>query len=329
MRAKLLFRGAGPQAHPRSVLSPDVERALAAAMATQDGLVTRAVAYRIGLNRRTVATRLRAGVLDEPAPGVLRSAAVAPTWRQQLRLATLVGAGRGVASHRAAAALHRLDGYEPTIVEASVSRPLHLRLPGAVTHEVSRLEPGDLLAVDGIPCTGLARTLADLGSVVPPDAVERALDDARRRGINRRWLRDTAIRLHRPGQAGTGVLLALLDQADADPAVRGSWFEKLVEDCLISAELPPLFRQHWVYDERRRLVAILDLGFPRIKLGVEAHSRKFHFGRVAELRDEDRDHRLARLGWEVLYVGWQGTKRPQAVLELVIETARHRPHFVE
>ena len=106
--------------------------------------------------------------------------------------------------------------------------------------------------------------------------------------------------------------------------MRGSWFEKLVEDCLRSPDLPPLIRQHRVYDERGRLVAILDIGFPAIRLGVEAHSRQFHFGRAAERRDEDRDHRLARLGWEVLYVGWQGAKDHRAVLQLVLETARHR-----
>ena len=55
-----------------------------------------------------------------------------------------------------------------------------------------------------------------------------------------------------------------------------------------------------------RLAGILDLAFPTLRLGVEAHSRQFHFGRGAEHADEDRDHRLARCGWEVLYVGWQG-----------------------
>jgi hypothetical protein len=170
--------------------------------------------------------------------------------------------------------------------------------------------------------TSLARTLADLGSVVGADQVERALDDARRRGTSLRWLRETATRLHRPGQSGTKTLLVLLEHAEGD--VRGSWFEKLVEDCLRCGDLPPLVRQHRVRDDRGRIAGILDLAFPTIKLGVEAHSRQFHFGRTVERRDEDRDHRLARLGWEVLYVGWQGAKRPSELLALVRDVARHR-----
>jgi very-short-patch-repair endonuclease len=150
------------------------------------------------------------------------------------------------------------------------------------------------------------------------------LDDVRRRGVSLRWLDETASRLHRPGQSGTGVLLRLLAVAWEMPAVRGSWFEKLVEDCLQSSELPPLVRQHAVRGSDGRLAGILDLAFPSIRLGVEAHSRQFHFGRAAEHGDEDRDHRLARCGWEVLYVGWQGTRRPVEVLALVIDTARHR-----
>ncbi len=178
--------------------------------------------------------------------------------------------------------------------------------------------------IDGIPVTGLARTLCDLGSVVDASMVERALDDARRRQVSLLWLEQTVSRLHRPGQAGTGVLRDLLAEARSQPTVRGSWFERLVEDCLRSPDLPPLVRQHAVRDRDGRLAGILDLAFPSIRLGVEAHSRQFHFGYEAEHRDEDRDHRLARCGWEVLYVGWQGARCPEDVLALVVDTARHR-----
>ena len=136
---------------------------------------------------------------------------------------------------------------------------------------------------------------------------------------------ETATRLHRPGQSGTGVLLRLLAAAKETPSRAAdhgsrSWSRTASR----SPELPPLTRQHAVHDSDGRLAGVLDLAFPALRLGVEAHSRQFHFGRVAERADEDRDHRLARCGWEVLYVGWQQTRRPDAVLALVIDTARHR-----
>ena len=158
-----------------------------------------------------------------------------------------------------------------------------------------------------MPVTGLARTLCDLGSVVGSDRVERALDDTRRRGVSLRWIQETAERLHRPGQAGTGILLTLLGDGPAGnqrSEARGS--RSWSSDACAAPDLPTLARQHVVRDADGRLVGILDLAFPTLRLGVEAHSRQFHFGRGAEHADEDRDHRLARCGWEVLYVGWQG-----------------------
>jgi hypothetical protein len=297
--------------------------------AAQHGRITRAQAEDHGLTRRMIVRRIAAGVLDEPHPGVLRLVGAPATWEQRVMAVVLSSGGRAVASHRCAAALHGLDGFPRSMVEVSVTRPWRLRREGIVVHQAQTLPQHDVTAVAGIPLTGLARTLADLGSVLDPSHVERALDDVRRRGVSLRWIQATAERLHRPGQAGTGVLRTLLDAARTEPTLRGSWFERLVEACLHSPELPPLVRQHRVFDGRGRLAGILDLAFPTLRLGVEAHSRQFHFGRLPEQADEDRDHRLARCGWEVLYVGWQSTKRPADLLALVLETAKHRRSLVE
>jgi very-short-patch-repair endonuclease len=301
-----------------------VPEGLPALFAAQHGLASVTQARAFGLNHRMVRRREELGELDRPSSGVIRLLAAPCSWEQQAMLAILASRGDAVASHRTAAALHGLDGCVPGPIEVSVVRPRRLRLSDVTVHQVADLDQRDVLRVRGIPCTGLARTLCDLGSVVAPDAVERAFDDARRRGVSLRWLEITATRLHGPGQRGTGVLLRVLADARRAPTVRGSWFEKLVEDCLQSSELPPLVRQHEVHDDDGRLVGILDLAFPSIRLGVEAHSRQFHFGRAAEHRDEDRDHRLASCGWEMLYVGWQGTRHPDELLAVVVAAARHR-----
>jgi very-short-patch-repair endonuclease len=292
--------------------------------AVQKALITTKQARQHGVSRAMEARRVAAGQLDRPQPGVLRLRAAPISPEQAVMAAVLATAGHAVASHRSAAALHGLDGCALDLVELSVTRGHRVQIPNLAVHHVQALDVQDLTVVDGVPTTGLARTLCDLGSVVHPDRVERAFDDARRRNTSVRWIEATAIRLHRPGQAGTGVLLRLIEQARADPSVRGSWFEKLVEDCLRSPALPTLVRQHRVHDEHGRLAGILDLAIPSLRLGVEAHSRRFHFGPSPERADENRDHRLARCGWEVLYVGWQHTKRPADLLSLVIDTAHHR-----
>jgi very-short-patch-repair endonuclease len=278
----------------------DLDARVAAAAATQHGLLTRSQALALGLDRRAVARRLRAGVLEEPFAGVLRLPG--PSTAPQAILAAVLAGGPGVvASHRAAAALHRLEGCDDGVLEvSSVGR--QVRLPGVVAHRVAVLPRADRHVVLGVRSTGLARTLADLGSVAPETTVRRPFDDARRRGASVVWLRRTATRLHRPGQHGTRVLLDLLEEATR-PASE-SWFEYLVERCLRSPRLPPIERQWTVRDARGRFVARLDLAMPSIRLGVEAHSRRFHFGPAAEAADERRDLQLAAIGWEVLYVGW-------------------------
>jgi very-short-patch-repair endonuclease len=302
----------------------DADGAVAELAASQHGALTRSQAAECGLPPRMIRSRLAAGVFDAPHPGVLTVASTPPTWRRQLKAATLARPGRLLVSVRAAGALHALDGLDPTMVEIHSPAEMRVRLEGVIVHRVADLATGDRHVIDGIPVTSLARTLADLGSVLPLDAVERALDDARRRGVSVRWLRETATRLHRPGQSGTSTLLRLLDAAEKGGRVRDSWFEALVERCLRSPQLPPLVRQYEVRDVEGQLAGRVDVAFPSVKLAVEAHSRQHHFGRAAEPLDERRDLRLAALGWEVLYVGWQDTRSPAELLAVVESVARTR-----
>jgi hypothetical protein len=271
-----------------------------------------------------VRRRVAAGLVEEPQPGVIVFGGSPGSWHQQVKVATL-GARPTVASHRTAARIHELDGFgDEEVVEVSVPRPCRPKLQGVVVHQVSSLPRADVLEVDGIAVTGLARTLADLGSVCPSDKVLQALDDVRRRGHSLAWLRQTAERLRRPGQRGPFLLLELLDEVSGEQRAPDSWFERLLERCLASPDLPPLHRQYEVRDRRGRFVARLDAAFPAIKLGIEAHSRRFHDATIRERADEARDLRLAAEGWEVLYVRWQHVQHPDNLLDVVLQVAGRR-----
>jgi hypothetical protein len=303
----------------------DAYGAVAELAASQHGAFTRSQAAAIGITSRDLAAVQRAGWARPTGPEVFVLRWYPATFEQRVKAATLLRKGGPVASHRTAAALHHLDGFKPSVVELTVVTGQAFRQTGVVVHEAYELDACDITQVDGIPVTTIARTLADLGSVVDEDAVLQALDDARRRRVSLRWMRSTALRLHRPGQHGTSVLLGLLDHAELDTVVPDSWFERLVERCLHSPLLPPLERQYVVRDGRGRFLARVDLAFPTLKLAVEAHSRRYHQGRGPEAGDEARDHRLAANGWEVLYVGWQAHRHPDELLELVLRSAAHRP----
>jgi Transcriptional regulator, AbiEi antitoxin len=310
-------------------MTDGARHAITAIAARQHHVLTRRQAAEAGFDRRRIATAVRHGWLAEPIPGVLVLTDAPASWHGRLMAVVLASGSHGVASHRSAARLHRLDGFDGpgnAVVEVSVSRRYRLDpAVAAVTHHVTPLADIDVAVVDGIPCTTLARTLVDLGSVVRSRlAVRRALTSARRRGIDLFVVRAAAERLHRPGQRGTGTMLSLLDQVPWEGRLPDSWFEELLALALADPHLPEVVPQCAIRDEHGVVVARTDIGIPSVRLGLEAHSRRFHFGPDAAQRDEDRDLIAARCGWELIYLGWHAAKQPAAVLALVRDVVRRR-----
>jgi hypothetical protein len=294
----------------------DALGAVSSSAASRYGVFTRKQAASEGLNYRAIARLAAGGAVIEPIPGVLVLTSVTPSWEQRLAVACAARNGLGMASFRSSGRLHWLDGLQSTdLIEISSTK--RLAVTGALVHQVTALDRCDRTTINGIPTTSLARTLCDLASVLSTDELERALDSARRWGISLRWLRETAERLHRPGQRGTNAIFAQLAAIDPSREVRGSWFERVVEAMLADPRIPPLVRQFEVLNDMEEVVARPDLAIPSIKLAIEAHSREFHFGRAAESSDEDRDNALAHLGWDTRYLGYQSTRRPEATADQV------------
>lgn len=297
----------------------DAVRAVAELAASQHRAFTRSQAAQLNFHPKQIRAAKHAGWLDEPYPGVLTVTGSTPTWQQLLFVATLAGGCGAVASHRAAARLHDLDGFtEVDHIEISVRRGQRWRHgPPVVAHHVGQLEPCDVVVIDGIACTGLARTLSDLGSVVERPKLRRALTDARRRNISLRWLHTTVERLHRPGQRGTGMLRGELLSIPEEGRVSESWFEELIAEIVLDPSLPDIERQFDIRRDDGVVVARVDLAMPSVRLGLEAHSRKFHFGPDAEPLDEQRDLAATACGWQLAYLGWYATKRPAEVVSVI------------
>lgn len=81
--------------------------------------------------------------------------------------------------------------------------------------------------------------------------------------------------------------------------------------------LPAMEFQFPIRNGSGQIVARPDIAFPSVRLGLEAHSREFHFDADAQALDEDRDIAAGLCGWELTYLGWYATKRPAAVLRVV------------
>ena len=303
--------------------SSDAWGAVAGLGAAQHGAFTRDQALANGLTTRRLRALIASGLLREPVPGVLVVGAAPTNVKQRLWVATHGRAGGLLAAGAAAAWLHGLDGFD-------ADPPLELigprgrkppPLEGVIFH-VGDVAPPDRYEVDGIPTVGLARTICDVASCVGRDMTKRMIDSFERQGSSLRWLADTATRLHRPGQSGTGTVRDLLTQRSGQAP--DSWFERLVEACVSLPGLPPWTRQHDVFDDGR-FAGRVDLACIPLRLAVEAHSKRFHFGAGRETADQHRDDALAAAGWDVRYVGWHAaTHTPHQVAAMIDRVARRR-----
>jgi len=115
-----------------------------------------------------------------------------------------------------------------------------------------------------------------------------------------------------------------LDAIPHEGQVPESWLEELLAACVADPALPPVIPQYEIRDASGVLVARTDLGIPAVRLGLEGHSRQFHFGPLQEPLDEQRDLRVAACGWELLYLGWYAAQHPELVARRVREVVRAR-----
>ena len=285
--------------------------------AAQFGVFTRAQAMHFGATKDMVRHRLTYGRWQRMAPNVFRIAGTAPSWRQALMSACLAWGEGAVVSHRAAAALWHLTGFETDAVELTVPEARQRRKGPGLIHR-NALYPPDVTFVESIPVTTPARTLIDVASVASPGAVGEALDDALRRGLvsisRLRWRLDEVG--GRGGRRGIGVLRSLLDERTAS-SVPQSVFETRLLRLLKRAGLPQPAVQHEIRSHGR-LVAIVDCAYPRERLAIEADGYRWHSGRTKWHQDRRRLNELTLMGWRVIHVTWADlSRRPAAVLDSI------------
>lgn len=264
------------------------------------------------MTARQIQDRVSSRFLEPIHRGVYRLAASPTSWNQEV-LAACLAAGDGVASHRAAAVLWALRGFDEPPVEITVRGRRRPELVGPIVHRTDRLDPVDLSRRWRIPVTAPARTLLDLAAVVDVDVLEPALEDAVLRGLAPvPWLRGTLDRVGGSGRRGAAPLRALLDSRDSATAPTQSVLEDSLLGVLRGGGLPEPVRQHPVGSLR------VDLAYPQIGLAIEADSRPWHAGRGDVERNSSKQNALVARGWRVLRFTWFDVKtRPRYVVATV------------
>ena len=268
----------------------------AALVARQHGVFTTIQARSLGLSESTLRRRCAAGLLIRFQPGVLRHVAHPETWHTRLMAACL--STGGLASHRSGAILRRLDPVQGSVVEVSVETDTASSRRGVVLHHSSQMHLADATVIDGIPVTGMARTLLDLASVVPPRLLESAIDDAlRRRLVTWPELYETLLRHAVRGRRGCRAMRRLLAERYGDDDVPLSNWSRDMARRLVDHGLPAPVLEHRIVDERGELMAQVDLAYPAQRVVIELQSKRWHLNHRNFDADPARWNRLTVLGW--------------------------------
>jgi hypothetical protein len=175
----------------------------------------------------------------------------------------------------------------------------------------------DIGEVDGIRCTSVARTLLDLGAVLPRRAVERAFDQAEvLRVLDAREIEDVLARAgnHR----GAGVLRAVLaDHAVGTTRTRNDLEEAFLAIC-DAAGLPRPAVNAWIALDPTGYEA--DFLWRAEGLIAEVDGGASHGTSHAFISDRVRDQRLMLAGFRVVRFPWQQVfDEPETVAATVRE----------
>ena len=297
-----------------------IER-LTALAERQHGAFSRRQVRHLGVTDEVVRNGINRGRFVPVSAQVLRMAGMADSPLLRASAVVLDAGPNAVLSHTSAAWLHRLPGFTttPTHVVRTHGKALHHGVLGVV-HRTDVLPPGHVRQVAGIPVTSVARTLFDLGAVVHPGRVARAVDTALARNlVTYEQLAGLLGELGARGRPGVRALRTALAGRSPTEAPPASELERRFRDLLRRYGLPQPERQV-VLGAENEVAGRVDCYFREARLVVELDGRAYHSAALDRLEDGRRDDVLLRSGRRVLRLTWQHVvERPLEVVTALLE----------
>lgn len=276
----------------------------------QGGVVTLNDLRRLGIGEDAVQKRVRAGSLHRLHRGVYAVGHLALTPRGILLAAVFAGGPGAVASHRSAAALWGIRQHNGS--KHDVTAPARRRSKKIAFHQ-ARLAPDDVITVDGISCTTVARTLLDLADLIPRDPLARAIHEAEvKRVLDHRDIEGVIERGN--GRRGVKVLAELTRQ---DVTVTRSELERRFLSVVDAVGLPR------PSPNTEDLGPEIDAIWPEARVTVELDGAATHMTRKKFESDRRRDAELQANGWRTLRFTWrQVTEDPAYVARVLAACLR-------
>lgn len=292
---------------------------LAAVARRQHALLTLVQLRELGVGRHRLQRLLAGGQLVRVAPRVFLINGAVYSWPVHLHAECLSAGPDTVVSHRPAAALYQLDGFDPLRTvhltvppDRSPRRRRDVRIHASVDFDL--IHPATR---QGIPVTDPARTVLGLCAAEPNrDVARRGLFSAPKKKLVTWGDLHTCLEAHaRPGRRGIRVFRSDLELYSRIGCPETT-FEDRIREVLVGGGLPEPRLQHWVSAGGRRYR--IDAAYPGLKVGIEGRSKAHHFTDEAFERDPVRDAHLAIAGWIVIHVTWaQLDDDPAGVVRLV------------
>jgi hypothetical protein len=255
-----------------------------------------------GVSSAAIAAARRRGALVSLQRGVYCGPGVAPPLERARAALLAVDEPGSAASHHTAARVHGVELPSDSAPVEHITIPRAERRPHRPTLRLhtARLPELDLEVREGVPLTGLARTLVDLARVLPEAdavwAVERALAKGR---VTQADLEASARRLAR----APGILRARA-RYRAARELSGSLLETKARLIIVAAGLPePTLQLPVVRPGGRR--ALLDMAYEEHRVGIEMDGEGLHGLPEAVYSDRWRQNDVNIEGWTILRFTWR------------------------
>lgn len=319
-----------PQPPPGPVWAPSgpkhaqelPDRLIAAVAATQHGLVTTTQLLNLGLTRKMIKTRARAGTLHRVHRGVY-SVGTAPTTRESHWLAAVLACGPdALLAYTGAGALWDIRASAATLIDVISPTRAGRARDGIRVHRAANLTDADRAVRKGIPVTALPRTIIDLATVLNHDALEYTIHRAEsKRLVTVGELHEALARLR--GHPGTGQVRAIVGDPwhALEARTRGRKERRFLAICREHGIEPPRVNE-WIGLPIASGGFEVDFHWPERGLVVEIDERASHATVRAFRNDRARDRLLGDAGWRVIRFAEEELSAGAAVAEAVVRALR-------
>lgn len=286
---------------PREVRVDDVLRRVMALAETQHSVVTLDDMRTCGADKSWVYRQVKVGMIHRLGPSTYGVAGIRRSFVDRAMAVVASVRGPALVSHRSAAYLHGFERVlEPLSVEITV--PRHRRpqpRPGTKVHESLAFDLAGPNVCDGVPVTGVARTILDCAPA--EEKPIRLLDDAlRRKTVTWEDLWGCYLAHNVRGRNVRPYRDILLERDGNTPP--GGEFARRMAGMLAAGGVPtPVFEHRVVVGGHEYY---LDLAWPARMVAVECNDAGSHETPKAFRRDPMKRNRCERAGWLYLEFTW-------------------------